>query len=68
METSDILLEKETFYLTTAKGAGFNWAGYCVWENGTTCAKLVSRIGWTGNKGLEKAKLEIDRRISLNRG
>lgn len=63
MKESDILHEEGSYWISTAKAAGFKWKGYCVWQQGITHSTLVARIGFIGDNGLERAKQEIKKRI-----
>ena len=42
--------------------------GYAVYENGITHAKRVAQIGWDGQKGLERAIAEADKRARAKVG
>ncbi len=50
------------FFVTSLNAAGLRGDGYAVWENVGTHAKLKARIGFSGSKGLERAKAEIEKR------
>lgn len=55
-----ILFQRGPFWVTAAT----EYAGFDVWLDGPTCARRVARIGYQGDVGLEKAKLEIARRVA----
>lgn len=64
MQEKDILVEIGDYWISTARAAGLNYSGYAVWENGATSSRLVARIGFDGDMGLERAKAEANKRNS----
>ena len=62
MKESDILFEVGDYWVSTAKSDGLTWKGYVVWRTDLTHSKLVARIGFEGNEGLERAKQEANKR------
>jgi hypothetical protein len=42
--------------------------GYEVYETGVTHSKRVAHIGWDGQKGLDHAKAEADKRAAEKKG
>lgn len=61
MKESDILFEVGDYWVSHAKFANLK-KGYIVWKNNLTHSKLVARIGFEGNEGLERAKQEAVKR------
>lgn len=54
----DVVYETERFWIKRVP------KGFEVYEIGPTASKRVAQIGYTGDKGLERAKREIERRES----
>lgn len=62
MKEKDIIFEKGDYWVRKA----IDFKGYEVFKTGITHSVRVSRIGWTGAHGLEKAKQEIERRLIID--
>lgn len=59
LKESDILFEKGDYWVKEApKG------GYEVYKTGITHSTRCAQIGFTGDRGFQRAKDEIDRRIA----
>ncbi len=63
MQEKDILFTKANLFITNSQIGGFKWGGFLVWENNSTHSKLVSRVGYKGSLGFDRAKEEIERRL-----
>jgi hypothetical protein len=59
MKPSDILYENGPFYVCR-EGKGF-----AVYKNGFTCSSRVAIIGFPGQVGLDRAKLEANKRADV---
>lgn len=57
MKESDILYEKGDYWVCKSEKKGYE-----VYKIGVTCSTRCAIIGYEGNKGLELAKDECDRR------
>ena len=64
MKESDILYEVGEYWVSRAKFANIS-KGYVVWKNNLTHSKLVARIGFEGNEGLNRAKAEASKRANI---
>ena len=60
MRESDILYEQGPYWICR-KGKGFE-----VYKTGVTHSVRVASIGFEGDKGLQRAKAEIARRLASN--
>jgi hypothetical protein len=60
LKESDILFEIGDYWV--CKAIGRKWSGYEVLKNGITHSTVVARIGWNGEKGLQRAIEEATRR------
>lgn len=60
MKVSEILYEKGEYWVKKAKH------GYEVYKTGLTVSTRCAQIGWEGGRGFQKAKEEIDRRLTQN--
>ncbi len=58
LKESDILFEIGDYWVCKSE----TWKGYEVMKNGITHSVRVARIGYEGEKGLEKAKEEAIKR------
>ena len=52
----NIIFETKKYYIVRVKN------GFEVYKNGVTAATRVAQIGYQGAKGLQRAKLEIEKR------
>jgi hypothetical protein len=62
MKESDILYENGKFWVCKSETR----KGFEVYEIGITCSTRCAIIGYEGEKGLEIAKTECDKRVRMN--
>jgi hypothetical protein len=60
LKESDILFEIGDFWV--CKAIGRNWQGYEVLKNGITHSVVMASIGYSGEKGLQRAIEEAKQR------
>lgn len=58
LKESDILFEIGDYWVYESH----DWCGYVVMKNGQTHAVMVARIGYEGDRGLERAIQEANKR------
>lgn len=58
-----IIFERDNYFVVRTQEGTFE-----VYRNGATSASRCATIGYQGQKGLDKAKAEIDRRIGETNG
>lgn len=60
MNVKEILFEKENYFIVKSN----QHKGYDVYKSGITHATRCAQIGLEGQAGLDRAKAEIERRIT----
>jgi hypothetical protein len=60
MHEADIVYERGDYWVRRAT----DFKGFEVFKIGVTCSTRCARIGFEGQKGLDYAKREIERRIA----
>ena len=58
-KSEDIVYEQGDYFVLPADGK----EGFEIWKSGITHATRCGVIGWEGQKGVDRAKIEIERRV-----
>ena len=62
MNEQDIVFESGSYFVLRAKFGRKKTPGFAVYKSGLTHAERVASIGYSGEIGLQRARLEIERR------
>jgi hypothetical protein len=61
----EILYENGDYYVRSERFGNSQSSGFAVYKTGITCARRVSSIGFSGEKGFQFAKKDCDRRAAI---